>query len=179
MYGHLGLLLSATRYATLSATAFVTPLNPGPFDPPVLGTGPQIEAAKDVWREGKFTFELCQATEKAIIAKVVDAVDATYLAALQNVNTSRYGDSILALTQHLYSTYGRITPQQVKSRDMELYNMPFDLSFPFDSIFNVVDDLMELSEHAGIPMTADQSVNLAYDIFAHQPILFQDLRAWN
>ena len=89
MYGHLGLLLSATRYATLSATAFVTTLNPGPFDPPVLGTGPQIEAAKDVWREGKFTFELCQSTEKALIAKVVDAVDATYLAALQNVNTSR------------------------------------------------------------------------------------------
>ena len=58
MYGHLGLLLSATRYATLSATAFITPLNPGPFDPPVLGTDPQIEAAKDVWRDSKFTFEL-------------------------------------------------------------------------------------------------------------------------
>ena len=57
--------------------------------------------------------------------------------------------------------------------------MPFDLSFPFDSIFNVVDDLMELSEHAGIPMTADQSVNLAYVIFARQPILLQDLRAWH
>ena len=38
---------------------------------------------------------------------------------------------------------------------------------------------MELSEHAGIPMTADQSVNLAYDIFARQPILLQDLRAWH
>ena len=105
MYGHLGLLLSATRYATLSATAFVTTINPGPFDPPVLGTGPQIKAAKDVWRDSKFTFELYQATEKALISQVVDAVDATYLAALQNVNTSQYGDSILSLTQHLYSTY--------------------------------------------------------------------------
>ena len=88
MYGHLGLLLSATRYATLSATTFVTPLNSGPFDPPVLGTGPQIKAAKYVWRDSKSTFELCQATEKALIAKVVDAVNATYIAALQNVNTS-------------------------------------------------------------------------------------------
>ena len=118
MYGHIGMLLSATRYATLSATTFVTPLNPGPFNPPVLGTGPQIKAANYFWRDSKFTFELCQATEKALFAQVVDAVDATYLAALRNVNTSRYGDSILALTQHLYSTYGRITPQQVKSRKM-------------------------------------------------------------
>ena len=179
MYGHLGLLLSATRYATLSETAFVTPVNPGPFNPPAQGTGPQIEAAKDVWRDTKFTFELCQTTEKALIAQVVDAIDATYLAALRNVNTSQYGDSIHALTQHLYTTYGRITPQQVKSRELELYNLPFDISLPVDSIFNAIDDLMELSDHAGIPMTADQSVNLAYVIFARQPILLQDLRAWN
>ena len=79
MYGHLGLLLSAQRYATLSATAFVIPINPGPFNPPALGTGPQIEAAKEVWRDTKFTFELCQTTEKALIAQVVDAVDATLL----------------------------------------------------------------------------------------------------
>ena len=102
MYGYLSLLISATRYATLSVTAFDSPGNLGPFDPPAEGTGPQIAAAKDVWHNTKSTFELCQATEKALIAQVVDAVDATYLAALRNVNTSRYGDSICALTEHLY-----------------------------------------------------------------------------
>ena len=102
MYGYLSLLISATRYATLSVTAFDSPGNLGPFDPPAEGTGPQIAAAKDVWHDTKSTFELCQATEKALIAQVVDAVDATYLAALRNVNTSRYGDSICALTEHLY-----------------------------------------------------------------------------
>ena len=56
--------------------------------------------------------------------------------------------------------------------------MPFDLSLPVDSISNAVDNLMEISKHAGIPMTADQSVNLAYVIFTRQPILIQDLRAW-
>ena len=110
MYGNLGLLLSVTRYATLLPTAFTNPGNPGPFAPSALGTAPQIAAAKDVWYDTKFIFELCQATEKSLIAQVVDAVDATYLAALLNVNTSRYGDSIRLLTQHLYSTYGRITP---------------------------------------------------------------------
>ena len=102
MYGHLGLIISATRYATLSVTSFDSPGNLGPFDPPAEGTGPQIAAAKDVWHDTIFTFELCQATEKALIAQVVDAVDATYLAALSNVNTSRYGDIICALTEHLY-----------------------------------------------------------------------------
>ena len=115
MYGHLGLLLSDIRYSTLSATAFVSLTDPGPFNPPVQGTGAQIEAAKDVWYNTKFTFELCQATEKSLIAQVVGAVDATYLETLRNFDTSRYGDKIRSLTKHVYSTYGRITPQQVKS----------------------------------------------------------------
>ena len=144
MYGHLSLLLSDIIYATFSATSFVSSTNPDTFNPPAQGTGSHIEAAKDVWCDTKFTFELCQATEKALISQVVDAVDATYLTAFRNVNTSRYGDIILSLTQHLYSTYGRITPQQVKSRKLELYNIPFNLSLPFDSILNAIGDIMEL-----------------------------------
>jgi hypothetical protein len=37
------------------------------------GTAAQIEAAQDVWRELKHSFELCQATEKALVAQIVDA----------------------------------------------------------------------------------------------------------
>ena len=60
--GHLGLLLSNARYFTVAqAVLWTTPGNPGPFVPPA-GTGPQIEAAKDVWRAEHREFELCQAT---------------------------------------------------------------------------------------------------------------------
>ena len=52
--GHLGLLLSDARYITVAhAVPWVTPGNPGPFAPPAAGTGPQVEAARDVWRELK------------------------------------------------------------------------------------------------------------------------------
>ena len=67
----------------------------------------------------------------------------------------------------------------MKPRELELYNIPFNLSLPVDTIFNVVDNLMELPDQAGIPMSADQLVNLAYVIFACQPVLLQDLRSCN
>ena len=178
-YGHLGLLLTDTRYATLSPTPFVVPDNPGPFAPPAAGTGPQIEAAKDVWRDAKTTFEICQATEKALIAQVVDAVDATYLAALRNADTSRYGDSIRLLVEHLFATYGKITPQQIKIREGQVFNMSFDMNLPVDAVFNAVDNLYKLADHAQMPMTLDQCINLAYMVFARQPVLLHDLRAWN
>src|SRR5687767_9833074 len=77
MHGHLGLLLTDTQYATVSATLFVKPVNPGLFNPPATGTAAQIEAAKNVWCFQNLTFELSQATKKALIVQVVNAVDAT------------------------------------------------------------------------------------------------------
>jgi len=53
-YGHLGLLLTATQFATLSTTPFESPINPGPFAPPDKGTEAQINVAHDVWKE-KYT----------------------------------------------------------------------------------------------------------------------------
>jgi hypothetical protein len=178
--GHLGLLLSNARYTALANTiAWVSPNNPGPFLPPDAGTGPQIEAAKDVWKDRKQTFELNQATEKALIAQVVETIDPIYLRALLNRATGQYSNSIHALLAHLFTTYGKITPQQVKAKEMEIYNMHYDISQPVDTVFNCIDDLSELADHARSPMSAQQMIDLAYVIFAKQPILQQDLRLWN
>jgi hypothetical protein len=178
--GHLGLLLSDARYITLAETVpWATPGNPGPFAPPEAGTGPQIAAAKDVWKELKQDFELCQATEKALIAQLVETIDPIYLRAMLNRATGQYAASIRALLLHLFTTYGKITPQQVKAKEMELYNMHYDISQPVDTVFNAVDDLADLAEHANSPMTQQQMMDLAYVIFAKQTILQQDLRTWN
>jgi hypothetical protein len=178
--GHLGLLLSNARYITLADTIpWETPGNPGPFVPPEAGTGPQIQAAKDVWKELKQEFELCQATEKALIAQLVDTIDPIYFRAMLNRATGQYSSSISALSTHLFTTYGQITPQQVKSKEMELYNMHYDISQPVDTVFNCIDDLSDLAEHASSPMTAQQMIDLAYVIFAKQTILQPDLRLWN
>ena len=178
-YGHLGLVLSADRYATLATTvAWVTPPNPGPFAPPA-GTGPQIEAAKDVWRELKLAFHLCQATEKALIAQIVDSIDSIYLRALLNRVTGQYSTDIRAVLMHLFATHGKITPQQVKAKEMSTFNMHYDISLPVDTVFNAIDDLADLAEHALSPMSPQQMIDIAYVIFARHPILQQDLRLWN
>ena len=67
----------------------------------------------------------------------------------------------------------------MKPRELELYNIPFNLSLPVYTIFNAVDDLTELSDQADIPMSAYQLVNLVYVIFARQTVLLQDLYAWH
>ena len=67
LYGHLGLTMSDDRYATLAnSLPWITPGNPGVFTLPAGATGPQIEAAKDVWCELKFASKLCQAINQPI-----------------------------------------------------------------------------------------------------------------
>ena len=181
-HGHLGLILSDIRYETLQTpphlTPWVTPGNPGPYDPPE-GTAAIITAAKDVWKELKYQFDLCQATEKALIAQIVEAIDPIYLRAMLNRATGQYSHSIRAVITHLFATHGRITPQQVSAKEQEALNMHYDISQPVDTVFNTIDDLADLSEQAESPMTARQHINLAYVILARQPILQQDLRLWN
>ena len=178
LHGHLGLLLPATSYATLQPTiAWVTPPNPGPFAPPA-GTTAVINAARDVWMASHYEFELCQATEKALLAQVVDAVDTVYLRALLNRATGQYSTSIRDLMTHLFTTYGQLTPQQVKAKEAEIYSLHFDISQPVDIIFNAIEDLSALATHASSPMTDQQMIDIAYVIFAKQPILQQDLRDW-
>jgi hypothetical protein len=179
--GHSGLLLSAARYNTLAhAVPWITPVNPGVFVPPNPGTGPQIAAASDVWCELKLQFELCQATDKALIAQLVDSIDPIYLRAMLNRATGQHSGSIRAVVLHLFSAYGKITPQQVKAKEMELYQMVhYDISQPVDTVFNSIDDLSDISENTNSPMTEQQMDNLAYVIFAKQSILQPDLRLWN
>ena len=75
-----GLLLSDAIYDTLTNNVlFVTPVHAGPFVTPAGGTGLQIDAAKDVWKDLCSTFQICHAIEQALIATVVEIIDMSLL----------------------------------------------------------------------------------------------------
>ena len=130
LYGHLGLVVSDQKYATLANTLpWITPGNPGAFVPPTGATGPQIEAAKDVWRALKQSFDVCQATEKALIAQIVESIDSIYLrGALLNRTTGQYAANLREVITHLFATHGKITPQQIRAKENTIYNKAFELS---------------------------------------------------
>ena len=126
---------------------------------------------KYVWKFLNLTFKLCHATEQAHIAQVVSIIAPSYLRATLNTATGRYDTDIRAFLLHLFTTYGKVTPQQIMSKEHELSSMHFDLSHPVDIVFNAIEDLSKLAEHARQPMSQMQLINLAYVIFAKQPIL--------
>ena len=64
---------------------------------------------------------------------------------------------------------GHITLKQLKTREMEICNMPFHMALAGDATFNTIGELMELAEHALMPMSSTQAVSLAYVEFYKTP----------
>jgi hypothetical protein len=48
-----------------------------------------------------------------------------------------------------------------------------------DTIFNAIDNLIELTDYSLMPMSLNQAVSLVYIIFMKGLVILQDLRAWN
>jgi len=71
--------------------------------------------------------------------------------------------------KHLFKTYGYVSPQQPKWRDIEICSMNFIITHPVDAVFNEI----ELSEYAYTPMYKNQAINLAFLIFTKNSIMFQ------
>jgi hypothetical protein len=57
--------------------------------------------------------------------------------------------------------------------------MVFSLALPVDVVFNAVDDLVDLAEHAGSALTDQQMIDLAYQVLSKETLLRDDLRLWN
>ena len=56
---------------------------------------------------------------------------------------------------------------------MNIFNMQFNMSHPIDIIFKAINDLLEMSEYALMPISSSQAVNLAYVVFEKNPIRLQ------
>jgi hypothetical protein len=80
---------------------------------------------------------------------------------------------------HLFTTYGKITPIQVQAKEQSTANMEYSIIMPVDVVFDAIEDLSDLAEHGMSPITSQKQIDMAYLILAKEPLLRQDLLAWN
>ena len=75
--------------------------------------------------------------------------------------TGQYSTSIRSFLLHLFTTYGKITPQQGKAKEMSILNTHYSIVLHVDTIFNSIDDLVDLADHGQAPITTAQMVDMA------------------
>jgi hypothetical protein len=110
---------------------------------------------------------------------MVEAVDPGYIRPMLNRATLQYTNGINAIMTHLYDTHGRVTLQLVIAKEQGLCNMGYSITMPVDDVFDAIEDLEELAEHAHSPLSTQHKMDLAYTLFMREPILHHDMRIWS
>jgi hypothetical protein len=177
-HGLLALTVSVAVYATISPIPFVAPINPGPHPIQAAGaTAAQIaetnrihDATLRIWRE-------YQATDKALKQLLLQAVDPMYVQPLRNRLTGFAAVTTRAILDHLYTKYGRISPQDLEANDKR-FKTAYDPAQPIETLFEQVSRAMDLADAAGAPYTPEQILNNAYSLVFQTGLYGDACREW-
>ena len=177
-HGLLGLLLSPAEYALLSNVAFLRPQHPGQLQIPA-GT-PQHEAIRlrEEHRENIRIFRETLDVETVLIKQVVSAIDPDYLKELRDPVTDKINVTIAEVLDHLFATYGLVDSVTLDECETKVKNMFWTLSDPPVTIFNAIEDLVELAEAANLPKSQAQIINFGLAIIRKTSDFEQALTAW-
>jgi hypothetical protein len=101
-HGHIGLLVTPALYATLSATPYIAPPDPGPTpNHPNNVTAGVRETSRIQHKEDRRIFDNNTNMDNAIKSQIIDSINDTYLCELRNKYTGYMGVSSRDLIDHL------------------------------------------------------------------------------
>ena len=178
--GHLGLVLMPPKYNIVApGTPYLRPLFPGPLNIPLNTTNVQAQMLRDQHQEDVRVFHETEAVHNALVQQVVKAIEPMYLKALRNPVTQAFMVPLNEILHQLLTVYGGLNPKKFMATKNELENFQYTLSLPVDVVFDPIDDLSELADVAGQPMTEAQKCSMAFIIFQNTGKFKSDLKAWN
>jgi hypothetical protein len=176
--GYLGIVVSDAVYATIHATPFDLPDNPGPT--PVIPGGASAAVVGELvrqhtenlreWRE--FT-NVRQALKK----QLMDAIEPIYLRALKNQHVGFNNVTLLQMLTHLFTNYGRLEPQDLVHNANKL-NTPWDPNTPFELLIEQIDECIDFADAGNQAFPANQIVNTAYTLVFNTGMFFDDCKDW-
>jgi len=179
--GHLGLVCTPAVYLTLvpNGAVYVRPANPGRLQLLQTMTQYAIAQARDEHAEATRVFREVLGVERALRQQIVTAVDPKYLRALRTPGTNKLTHTIPEIFEHLFATYGDVTPQDLRELTARVEALVLPPQEPVDTIFGEIDDLATISDYANAPLTPSQKINMAYLYFQKCGIFKSALTKWD
>lgn len=162
-HGHVGLLMTPTLYATLSATKYVDPKDPGvaPTFPTKLTVSEKATIETEHSRDQKI-FDTHTDVSDAIKQQIIDAVDTPFLRAIKVPLTGFMSVSPRSIIKHLMDRYGRITTADLQQNLIRI-NEAMDATQPIDISFKKIDDCVQYADAGKTPFTPAQILLIAYN----------------
>jgi regulator of replication initiation timing len=177
-HGLLALTINPAVFNTLSAVAFVVPVNPGAQPViPAGATNHQINAIQNQHKENHRIWKEYLATDKALKQMLLAAVNEMYYRSLRNRITGYANVSTLAILTHLYTTYGNINPTDLIENDSRM-KKSYDPSQPIETLFDQYEDAIDFAAAANAAYTPAQIIAYAYNTVFQTGLFADACRDW-
>ena len=177
-FGHLGLVLTPQDFARLSPVPYVRPAHPGALVIPAGTAQHEAIRLREEHKENIRLFRETIAVEKVLIKLIVGAVEAQYLKEIRDHHTDTITDTVADVLTFLFDRYGAVDSETLDEHEAKVRSLFWNLSDPPVTIFNEIEDLVELAEAARLPKTNAQIVNMGLHIIRKTQDFEQALTAW-
>ena len=164
-HSHVGLIMKATLYVTLSPTAYKAPVEP-PLTPvvPPTATIAARQQLRDQHTEEQLIYTNHIDMDDALKTQLLDAVEDPYVSELRKWYTGYMGVTTHDILDRLMDPYGNITAADLKSNEARI-NESLNHSCPIDISFQRIDYAVQYTDdrktrlQKTILQTAFQSAN--------------------
>ena len=106
-------------------------------------------------------------------------VDPKYIRALRDPITNKITRTIPKILTHLLNAYGHVTPTELYELKQKVETMQFLPQESVDMLITEVDDLADIADLEGSPITDQQHVNMAYIVLQQCKPFKMSLHQWN
>ena len=178
-HGHLRILMTNTKYATLSPVPYVRPMHPGIMQIANNATRVASYKLKRVYDENLQVFHELRRVEQALIQKVVTSVDKQYITSTKNHTTKQFTESIRQIVAYLFSTYRKISSSNLNDLKKEVTDMHYDTVNPVDKNFNNIEYLLEYGEMEKFLYSHPQDISKVYNILNKTGKFRWSINSWN
>ena len=103
--------------------------------------------------------------EQVLRQLIIEAIEPEYLEPLRDQYTEMVNDDIPAIFEHLLTTYGEVSDEDLLDRESDIKSYTYDAVKSVDDVFNKLSKHQELASLMGNLMTEKQQTTIAYSIF--------------
>lgn len=177
-HGYLGAILDAATYATITPTAWVTPVFPGTYAAvPDGATGAQIRVITEQHTEALREFQQHNNVQQALKKQIIDSIDMAYLEGYKQPYVQFGNRTIAGFYTWLFQQYGTLSPKDNDANNAKFYQ-EWDPSMPFEAYAAILEESAEIARLNGTPFTNEQKLATAVAKVYNTALYFDALREW-
>ena len=182
-HGYLGLFLSNEEYTRIIPTPphprFEAPVWSGTLTIEATATTVEAVHVKETHHEAMHLFRECKNVEKSLLCHTQNALEHKYIEPLINEDTGLVELDFPSVLQYLDTNYGRVSSEEVKSKESKVLNISFNPDDPIVVLFCLIEQLAKLATSAGIPYSQEQQLEFGLSLIRGTRDFEKALGEWN